>query len=115
MRSFIVVNDRSRDGVPFLIEVRSGLAGKDLADAMRAAARDFLSRCTLERDNALNATGNRFDWGDLALWLPDGIAKAHGFEILDTHLVTAAAAVERDESLLPKQTPAGGGTNHRQE
>lgn len=88
-------------GMPALtIRVRSDMGREDLELEIREAVKDFVETPGAARDNALEATGGKFAWGDLAMWLPADIARDHGFEILDT--ATEEFTVDYNGSLLPK-------------
>ena len=95
-----VINAYRQDEPSLVIRVRSDLPSEDLARAARDAVKDFLEHGGLEAGNAMSATCNNFNWGNLAMWLPEKFARAHGFEILDAGV--ADLTVCHDESLLPE-------------
>lgn len=97
-----IVNAYRQDEPSLILRVKSDLPSSSLEQAARDAVKDFLENGGLEADNALSATCGNFDWGGLALWLPERFAKAHGFEILDASV--ADLTVRHGESLLPENT-----------
>lgn len=100
MKSYISAEDYyAGDGSRLIIEVESDLTGYELLDAVREAAKAFLSSGHPEAEKALSAGCGCFNWGDLALWLPCGYAARFGFKIMDTHVTDLI--VPHDESLLP--------------
>lgn len=94
-----VINAYRQDEPSFVLRVKSDLPSESLEQAAKDAVKDFLENGGLEADNAMSATCGNFNWGDLALWLPEKFAKTHGFEILDARV--ADLTVCHDESLLP--------------
>ena len=99
MKSYISAEDYcAGNGSRLLIEVESDLTGYELLDAVREAAKAFLSSGHPEAEKALSAGGG-FNWGDLALWLPCSYAARFRFKIMDTYVTDLI--VPHDESLLP--------------
>lgn len=94
-----VIDAYRQDEPSLVLRVKSDLPSEGLEQAARDAVKDFLENGGLEAGNAMSATCGIFNWGDLALWLPEKFAKAHGFEILDARV--ADLTVHHDESLLP--------------
>lgn len=94
-----IVNAYRQDGPSLVLQVKSDLPSGSLEQAARDAVKDFLENGGPEAGNAMSATCGNFNWGDLALWLPEKFAKAHGFEILGASV--ADLTVHHDESLLP--------------
>lgn len=86
------------DGIRLILTVRSDLDQHSLGQAIRDAVAEFVN--SPDAETCLAATCGNFNWGDLYLWLPEDIQKAHGFEILSadtTDFITC-----HDESLLPE-------------
>ena len=81
------------------IRIRTDLPLGDITRAVKDAVTDFLENGGNGADTALSATGGNFNWGDMALWLPESYAKAHGFEVLGASPVDLVVA--HDQSLLP--------------
>lgn len=94
-----VINAYRQDEPSLVLQVKSDLPSGSLEQAARDAVKDFLENGGLEADNAMSATCGNFNWGDMALWLPEKFARAHGFEIMDARV--ADLTVCHDESLLP--------------
>lgn len=94
-----VLNARQRGEPDLSVRIKSGLPLQDLKPAIKDAVTDFLENEPDKSETALSATGGNFNWGDMVLWLPEGYAKAHGFEVLDAAPVDLV--VDHDESLLP--------------
>lgn len=91
----------TESGMPALtIRIRSDMGKDDLELEIREAVKEFVETPGAARDNALEATGGKFAWGDLAMWLPESIARSHGFEILDT--AAQEFTVDYNASLLPE-------------
>ena len=95
-----VIDAYRQDEPSLVLRVKSDLPTSSLEQAAKNAVKDFLENGGLEADNAMSATCGNFNWGDLALWLPEKFARAHGFEVLDARV--ADLAVHHDESLLPE-------------
>lgn len=95
------VNAYRQEEPILVLRIKSDLPSGQLEQAARDAVKDFLENGGSEADNALSATCGNFNWGDMALWLPEKFAKAHGFEIVDS--CVADLTVCHDESLLPQK------------
>lgn len=88
------------EGIRLILTVKSDLDQHGLGQAVRDAVAEFVSSGTRRAEDCLDATCGNFNWGDLYLWLPEDIQKAHGFEILSadtTDFITC-----HNESLLPE-------------
>ena len=98
MKRYVTVrNGDGRSDMVMLTE--SSLPSDELLEEMRAAAADFLESGTEEVRTALDATGGKFGWTELAMWLPEHISVRRGFRILDFE--PAGLSVDGSESLLP--------------
>lgn len=92
----------NRTGMPDqLLRIRTDLAWEALQAAVSDAVDDFLENGGTEADTALSATGGKFDWDDLSLWLPDRFQRAHGFVIEDA--TTDLKRIDGRRSLLPAE------------
>lgn len=90
-----------RTGEPdLIIQVRSDLPAENLINSIKNAVADFVNSDSSEARNAMQATQNQFNWGDLDLWLPARHARDHSFEIIGAAI--ADMTVDHDESLLPE-------------
>ena len=90
-----------RTGEPdLIIQVKSDLPTEDLVASIKSAVTDFVNSDSSKTRNAMQATQNQFNGGDLALWLPARHARDHGFEIIGAAI--ADMTVDHDESLLPE-------------
>lgn len=94
-------------GVPdSILRVKTDLDIDALYNAVHEAVAEFLSEHRNDAENALSATNGKFTWNDVAMWLPDGIQKRHGFEILDA--TTEIYAIDGPHSLLPDGAACDG-------